>query len=275
LNGLFKNVSIYTLNRNLQTLVNLKWIIRRGRGIRTDYYINPFLVVIWDNDKDSCYSLLQYTIFKIDFFNLLNLPLLNIVKSGRKIIDVKIEFTELHGHALWVRAFLNGILSVTFTFEDRTRNEVYYPVNLHAQPKIEWTIKNGKKVRSTNPYGIKHYCIPMLWELFDIQEAKMFSKTRRQSRYDKNLGEMEFIHFDNSFKIFHYPDTQRYLMFTKPFDIALKKWNNKNCQYIEFCNFKTLQKLLTHRFVDGKRRKDLFDALGLKYKPISGRPKSS
>jgi hypothetical protein len=52
-------------------------------------------------------------------------------------------------------------------------------------------------------------------------------------------------------------------MFTKPFDIALKKWNNKDCQYIEFCNFETLQKLLIERFVNGKRRLELFNSLGV------------
>jgi len=48
---------------------------------------------------------------------------------------------------------------------------------------------------------------------------------------------------------------------------ALKKW--QNYQYVEFRDFKTLKELFEARFVKEKRRKALFDELGLKYKDFS------
>lgn len=53
------------------------------------------------------------------------------------------------------------------------------------------------------------------------------------------------------------------------------KWNNNQCEYVEVRDFKTLEKLFYYRFVKNKRGKELFEALGLKYKPISGRPNNA
>ena len=64
---------------------------------------------------------------------------------------------------------------------------------------------------------------------------------------------------------------QQYLLFGKPFEKLLKDtWSKKNasCQYVEVNNFETLQKLFTYRFVDEKRRIDLFDALEIKTRKI-------
>jgi hypothetical protein len=41
---------------------------------------------------------------------------------------------------------------------------------------------------------------------------------------------------------------------------------HKKCEYIEVSDFGTLQSLFTERFVNGKRCKELLDALGIKYK---------
>jgi hypothetical protein len=68
---------------------------------------------------------------------------------------------------------------------------------------------------------------------------------------------------------------QQTLAFKKPFKYALMKWNNNQCEYVEVGDFKTLEKLFYYRFVKNKRRKELFEALGLKYKPISGRPNNA
>jgi hypothetical protein len=67
-------------------------------------------------------------------------------------------------------------------------------------------------------------------------------------------------------------------MFGKPFEKLLEKtWGVKNqsCQYIEVSDFETLERLFTLRFVDDKRRKELFDALGIKSKPKEGLPKEA
>lgn len=64
-------------------------------------------------------------------------------------------------------------------------------------------------------------------------------------------------------------------MFKKPFEKLLEDvWSTKECQYVEVSDFETLQRLFTLRFVDDKRRKDLFDALELKYSRKKGEPKS-
>jgi len=51
------------------------------------------------------------------------------------------------------------------------------------------------------------------------------------------------------------------------------KNGNKECEYVEVSSFALLEKLFHMRFVENKRRKELFDRLGLTYKSISGRPK--
>jgi hypothetical protein len=50
---------------------------------------------------------------------------------------------------------------------------------------------------------------------------------------------------------------------------SLKWWNGKGKEYVEFSSFDTLGELLEARFVKGRRRSDLFNALGLIHKPLS------
>jgi hypothetical protein len=56
-------------------------------------------------------------------------------------------------------------------------------------------------------------------------------------------------------------------MFKQPYEKAVKKWNSN--EYLEFCEFETVQKLFHARFVNGKRRLDLFKSLGLTRKKMS------
>jgi hypothetical protein len=46
------------------------------------------------------------------------------------------------------------------------------------------------------------------------------------------------------------------------------KWNNDQCEYVEVGDFKTLEKLFHYRFVENKRKQELFEALGLKYNQL-------
>ena len=78
--------------------------------------------------------------------------------------------------------------------------------------------------------------------------------------------------FDNSFKIICYEKFRSafgdycYLQFKKMFESMTEKfWSTKECEYLEVSDFETLQRLFTYRFVDGKRRSKLFDALGMYY----------
>lgn len=264
------NVSKHQLKKAVQLLVNLKWLLRSGKGDLTVYYPNPFISAQYDQNPQWL-ELAEYARLKIDFFNLLNLPLINLLRSNQRIVKTKIEFHKfkLGSHALWIRAFFEGFVNIELHAENGDVYQTLLPVNLHASPKIEW--KDGK--RTQNRYGFPHHTLPLSWSLFDITEGQQYTKARRTSRWQKELENLEYIHFDTSFKILHYVDNQQKLAFKKPFKYALMKWNNDQCEYVEVGDFKTLEKLFYYRFVENKRRKELFEALGLKYKPISGRPK--
>jgi hypothetical protein len=54
---------------------------------------------------------------------------------------------------------------------------------------------------------------------------------------------------------------------------SIKHWQNG--QYLEFNNFDDLKRLFVETFVNGKRRLDLFNSLGMTYKPNDGRPQGS
>ena len=273
--GNFKDkLSNRQLKRALQLLVNLKWLVRRGRSEIATYYSNPFLAVQIERHK-SLYFLAEYSRLKIDFFDLLNLPLLNALTSNQKITKTEVEFTEykIGFKKPWIRAFFEGDMEIRLHAESGNIYQTFLPVNFHASPKLNWKEENGKKIRVQEPYGFPHHTIPLRWVLFDITESRQYTKKRRKSRWDKNLGKLEYIHFDNSFKILHYTDIAQYLAYNKPFENALKKWNTKTCEYVEVGDFKTLENLFYNRFVRNKRKNELFEALGLRYMPISGRPK--
>ena len=52
---------------------------------------------------------------------------------------------------------------------------------------------------------------------------------------------------------------------------SLKWWNGEGKEYVEFYSFDTLQRLFEVRFVEGKRKLDLFRTMGLTHKPLCTR----
>jgi hypothetical protein len=282
-----EKISKKQLKRDMQQLVKLKWIVPYGSGGAITYRPNPFLEAL--RDIDETYLLLgEYSRLQIDFFDLLNLPLLNDVKSGEKIVSAKVEFHifEMGSHAQWVRAFFEGLVSIILTSENGIKYESFFPVNKHGSSKIVGYDSETKK-RMTIPYGFYHHTIPLKWSLFDIKESSEFSKKGRKSRWAKEVEEYIYIHFDNSIKVIYNnmedkktkrvkeKDVflqQQYLTFGKPFEKLLKDtWSKKDasCQYVEVSDFETLQRLFTYRFIDGKRQLDLFNALEIKTKKVN------
>jgi hypothetical protein len=195
-------------------------------------------------------------------------PLIYALRSNQKFIKSEVKFHKYNRTSEWEHAFFEGYVNIKIYAENGDVYQTYLPVNFHASPKLDWV--NGYRVQDR--YGFPHHTLPLKWVLFDVLEGRTYSKKGRETRRSKEVGECEYIHFDNSFKILHYVDKAQYLMFNKPFQNALKKWNTNACEYVEVSSFELLEKLFYYRFVENKRRKDLFEALGLKYKPISGRP---
>jgi hypothetical protein len=268
--------SKHQLRHAMQLLVNLKWLIRRGKNDFAVYYPNPFIATLWKGNPQNAVLLAEFARLKVDFFQLLNVPLINALRSNQKIVKTEVTF---HKYSMeeakpWVRAWFEGFVNIKLYAENADEFQTYLPVNFHASNKIEWV----KGRRKQNPYGFPHHTLPLSWKLFDIMEGRQYTKKGRESRWSKDVRDYEYIHFDNSFKILHYNLKTEYgraqsLMFKKPFEYALKKWNTKNCEYVEVSSFELLEKLFHYRFVENKRCEQLFDCLGLEHKPVTGRPK--
>ena len=248
----FSNISTRQLQRNLQLLVKLKWLVRWGNFDYTQYYANPFLLALY-RKRETYASLCWFTKFRIDFFDLINIPLLNAL--DQKVTLAETNFSSYFGKAQWIKAFFEGQVRIKL----HTANGIFetiMPVNLHGANKRE-----GK---TNNPYGFPHHTIPLNWRLFDILSSSEYQNGNT------------YIHFDNSFKIIKYEASKNswgyhnYITFKKPFEKLLEDkkngWNTKTCQYVEVSDFEILQRLFNERFVNGKRRNDLFDALGIQYK---------
>jgi hypothetical protein len=259
------------LRRAIETLLDLKWIIRKGRGNFSIYRPNPFLEALI-NYEPKWILLCFYANLQIDFFDLLNVPLMNA--KEQKIIDAKVKFLEYKGlDSYYVDVFFEGLVYIKLTSDNGNILEAYLPCNQHASNKIVGYDKKKKKPL-TNPIGNIHHTIPLKWELFDVKESIEFSHKGRKSRWTKVVEKYTYVHFDNSIKLlcFDKIDTaygkNQYRLFGKPFEELLEKvWSKKsyNCQYVEVSDFELLQKMFTLRFVDGKRRSELFDALGIHY----------
>jgi hypothetical protein len=277
-----KYVSKRQLKRAMQLLVNYKWLIRFARADLTVYRPNPFLEMLTGIANSDCYLFLgQYAKMKIDFFDLLNIPLLNAVNSGQKIIDAKVHFREHQPNRSFVKAFFIGFIQIELKAENGEIFETYLPVNRHAASKIIGYDKIKKKPITANRFY--HHTIPLKWSLFNVLQSVELTKRGRKSRWEKNPCQYTYVHFDNSFKIICYDKRSefgknQYLRFGRPFERLLKNiWSKKteSCQYIEVSDFETLQKLFTYRFVDGKKRFELFDSLGMTYAPIERKPKGN
>jgi hypothetical protein len=259
------------LRRALNDLLQLKWIVRLGRGDMTRYRANPFLEALTDVNRNWL-MLCYYTQFDIDFFDLLNIPLINAQKE--KIVDAKVSFHEYKGkHAQWVQIFFEGFVTIKLTAQDGSFFRSHLPVNRHAGSKITGYNPETKKPL-INQIGNYHHTIPLKWELFEVKESVEFSRKGRKSRRAKVVEKYIYVHFDNSIKLLCYDKIDNefgrygYRVFGKPFEELLKNiWSKKNynCQYVEVSDFEVLQQMFTYRFVDGKRKAELFDALGIHY----------
>ncbi|WGM89558.1 MAG: hypothetical protein NUK63_00070 [Candidatus Bathyarchaeum tardum] len=258
-----KDIKKRKLKRILQSLVTKKWLVRQGRGNYAVYSLNPFLEFLLKKDVQF-WCLLDFASFKIDFFDLLNLPLVNFVKAKKLAKKIDIDYIETRIGT--ITSFFAGFVQIEFIMQNGKRFINYLPCNLHAQPLLKWQYTQSGKYRTTNYHGMRHYCLPISWKLFDIKECKYFKK------FDQQLGKTVYIHFDNSISLLCNEDKVISFIFVDYWKKALEKWQGYT--YLEFREFDTLKKLFNARFVKGKRREELIAELGLKLKRITGRPKS-
>jgi len=240
--------------------VDKKWLIRVGNS----YNINPLLAYLIFRGDPQYVGLIEYSAIKVDLFDLLNYPLTKLLEQKAKKITIR--FSERNDK--YLKPVFAGVVEIEAELSDGNKVQTILPLNLHAQSQIVGRTRILKKP-IVNPKGIKHYCIPLRWRLFDVKKCEYWSRKRRTSRWEKNLRPLIFLHFDNSISLLYAENLQVYWMFKKPFEKAVKKWNGY--EYLEFCEFETVKRLFHSRFVKGKRRLDLFKGLGLTYKSLRPR----
>ncbi len=262
----FPQLSRRQLLRNIQALVKLKWIVRIGRGNFARYSLNPFLEAL--NDRNDSYLFLGfYSQINIDFFDLLNVPLINVLNSGEKIIKAEVTFQKYTSHALWVRAFFEGHIWIKLYAENGNIYKTIFPVNFHASSKIIGYDSFTEK-RITDKYGFPHHTIPLKWSLFGVLESSEFTRKGIDCIY---------IHFDNSFKILHYKTDRQNVVFRKPFEKLINNiWSTETCQYVEAdSSFDTLlARLISLRdSLTAKQEKNYLTLLELDYKTKKHTPK--
>jgi len=251
----FNFVKKRSLRRYIKILVDTKWLVRAGNT----YEINPLLNYLIFRIGPQYVYLLDYSAFKIDLFDLLNYPLTKLLQHRAKKISV--EFYERSDK--YLRPIFSGVVEIKAELEDGNEVQTILPLNLHAQAQIVGRTRILRKP-IVKRKGIKHYCIPIRWRLFDVKKSEYWSRKRRTTRWDKNLKPLIFLHFDNSISLLYAEKLQVYWMFKKPYEKAIKKWNGY--EYPEFCEFETVQRLFQSRFVDDKRGPDLFNSLGLTHR---------
>jgi len=247
----FTDVNPRTLRYYLKQLRSLKWIMKVGYT----YQINPFLEFLLDLDAQY-WLLLEYATFKIDLFDLFNLPLMDITRTGLRAKKLKITFWERNRKPL--KPIFRGTVLIRLELEDGQKCETILPVNLHGQPIY-------------GPKGfLEHYCVPLKWQLFDVRRASYFGSNYKRSHHKgASNKQADFLHFDKSIGIIYIKDYLSYRWWKKPYERPLRLWNGQGNEYLEFCRFETLQRLFEVRFVEDRRRSGLFNALGLTHKPLS------
>jgi hypothetical protein len=135
---------------------------------------------------------------KIDFFDLLNLPLVNALE--RKVVDVEISHYNIDKRCY--RQIFREVAVITLQLENGEKAETVLPVNLHAQP--------------TKGEDINHNCIPLLWQIFDIEKASYYSTNFSRSHHKgADNKSNEFIHFDNSVSIHYLPKKGFYMLWER------------------------------------------------------------
>jgi hypothetical protein len=219
------------------------------------YGINPFLEFLLDLHS-KFWVILEYATFKIDLFDLFNIPLMDLARTELNAKRVEVTFRERNLKPL--KPIFRGTVLISLELEDGQKCRTILPVNLHGQ----------------HIYGqkgfLEHYCIPLKWQLFDVKNSSYFgSNYKRKHHRGASNKQREFLHFDRSIEIIHIKDYVSYLWWKKPYERPLKLWNGQGNEYLEFCRFETLQRLFEVRFIDGKRGPDIFHALGLTRKKLS------
>lgn len=245
----FSDVRPRTLREYLKQLQELKWIRRHGR----EYHINSFLSDLIEKEPEFR-PLFEFASLKLDLFDILNLPLLSIMVQRVKKIEIQYyEYWERY-----TKEIFKGLIFVIGELESGQRFDTILPVNLHGQATF------GKEY-------LPHYCIPLKWQLFDIQQASFYSTNNKRSHHKGAINQKnEFIHFDNSISLLFLPKGKIYFLWQKKFfeqrKTSIKHW--QGYEYLEVNDLEVLKRLLTERFVNGKRGLDLFDSLNMTYKRL-------
>lgn len=258
----YSYVNRRTLRRYLNELQRLRWIRRFAKA----YHTNPFFLNLLDHDKQFWW-LMEYARFKIDFFEIFNIPL-------KSALEHKIRAIEIGHYKIRMGYFnpiFDGVVCIKLETEAGRQLQTTLPYNVHAQSKIVGRQRNKPVV---NACGIQHICLPLSWSIFDIVKPSYYGSNRKRSHHLGTPNKpFEYIHFDNSISIMHQPKGSTYMLWEKEIHKmekdSLKWWNGKGKEYVEFCSFDTLQRLFEVRFLDGKRSPDIFHAMGLTHKKLS------
>lgn len=262
-----KLISPRSFKRYIQKLVDLKWLLRIGKGQLTKVWINPFLLFLYESVSKKSVKFCNYASYGLDFFDVLNRPLLNMLQIDKQIKEVNLryyDFRKEYTVRMFIKEWFEGVLTITFILEDGSEHLTALPVNLHGPQVYNGLDKNGKQL-----YRLyKHICIPLKWSIFDITEVKQFGKDGKKERI--------YLHFDNSFSLL--VDKDKYGNFTAYYLNWVKYWENAKkkldgYEYLEFNDFSLVEYLFEARFVKQKRRDELIQELGLKLLPKGGRGK--
>jgi len=249
------------LKRILAKLIKLKWIIR----IDKVYYLNPFLEALI-RMKPAFRIFFRIASLQVDFFDLLNYPLLKLIELRKKNTKAyRVERIELkirkfrRGEAnIRCRAFFWGFCLIRLHLADnRGIVETILPINLHGQ----YIFTKNRFERELLP----HFTIPLKWKIFGVKEAQFVSG------WQDNLQKTLFIHFDNSIKVLAHPDMLIRLSLTRKFNKALEYW--QNYEYVEVNDLRFLEEIFKARFIENKSGLKLFRRLGLTVKRLGGKKK--
>jgi len=260
----YSYVNRRSLRRYLNELQRLRWIRRFAKA----YHLNPFFLNLLEHYQQFWW-LMEYATFKIDFFEIFDMPLKSALSHKIKTVEIK----PCDVGRGYFNPIFKGVVLINLVLEDGRKTFTFLPYNLHAQSKIVGRQQNKPVV---NACGMHHYCVPLSWSLFDIKKASYYSTDHKRSHHKGRLNKpFEYIHFDNSISVMHQPKGLTYMLWEmemhKMEKDSLKWWNGEGKEYVEFCSFDTLKQLLETRFVERKRSLDLFHTLGLTYKRLSTR----
>lgn len=257
----YSYVNRRSLRRYLNELQRLRWIRRFAKA----YHINPFFLNLLDY-YPQLWLLMVYATFKIDFFEIFDMPLKSALSHKIKTVEIE-HYPVREGY---FNPIFKGVVVINLVLEDGRKTFTLLPYNVHAQSKIVGRQGNKPVV---NACGIQHICLPLSWSIFDIEKPSYYGSNRKRSHHLGTLNKpLEYIHFDNSLSIMHHPKGLTYMLWEKEIHKMEKDsliwWNGKGKEYVEFCSFDTLKRLFETRFVKGKRGLDLFHAVGLSRKPL-------